>query len=348
MRVRINLLLLAGFLAAAMVPPAWGQTPAARLITAARLQLDELNSDSAAALLRQALDQQVAATPAERVAVLSLLGVTELIEGREPRARDYFRQVLQIDPEAAVDTLQDLHSDLLRVFAGEKERVLRLSVAVPMDTVVPIQAGALRVGARTSRTAVVELRVASSAGVTLRHDTLASGRDAWEWSLRSADGTVVPPGTYTLIVSARDPAGSEARPVTWSLSVERLAADTVALPPPLPATAFAPESVTRRQRQTGALVRGLAFGAVAVFLAVEGPGKSGGDAKGYVVGGALSGAGLLGFLSGKIETRPIPDNIQRNQQLRQQDAERRAAIVAANARARQEARLRVRSASSER
>ncbi len=101
-------------------PPATAQVSAAQAIEAARSQIDAINVDSAAALLRLALDPASGASERQRVRAFVLLGVTHLILRQEREARDAFRQALQLDPQLRVDSLADLSSDLLAVFDAER------------------------------------------------------------------------------------------------------------------------------------------------------------------------------------------------------------------------------------
>ena len=96
------------------------QTLPGPLIAAARAQLDSLNRDSAVALLRRALATGSGATHCERVRGLVLLGVTELMTGSDLGAQLSFREALRLDPELRVDSLAQLHSQLIPVFAAER------------------------------------------------------------------------------------------------------------------------------------------------------------------------------------------------------------------------------------
>ena len=118
------------------VEPARAQTSARRLIEDAREQIDELNIDSAGALLRAALDPASDAGRGDRMRGLVLLGITELILGREQGARQAFRQALVLDPTLRVDSLADLSSDLPSIFNGERAAV---------SDAAPTQLGVLQV-----------------------------------------------------------------------------------------------------------------------------------------------------------------------------------------------------------
>jgi len=195
--------------------------------------------------------------------------------------------------------------------------------------------------------AVVTAGPAEAPAVVLWRDTLPAGRvGALSWNLRDAKGALVTPGRYTVRVRAVDSAGSVSPTAVRVLIVSRLSADTQPLPPPLASSAFAPERVQTGQRSVSSLLIGVGLGAAAALLpSVLGRTELNqglaGDATAYVVAGSVTVAGLVGFLAGR-RTVYVPENAQRNAQLRQSDAAARAAIVQANAAARQRALVRVR------
>src|SRR5262245_1064220 len=103
------------------------QVTPAQLVEAARRQLDELNPDSAASLLRYAVDPRTGAGVRERLRGYTLLGIAELVAGRRAEARQAFREALALDRDLRVDSLADLHSDLLSTFGAEKAALARES-----------------------------------------------------------------------------------------------------------------------------------------------------------------------------------------------------------------------------
>jgi hypothetical protein len=60
----------------------------------------------------------------------------------------------------------------------------------------------------------------------------------------------------------------------------------------------------------------------------------------YVVAGSVAVAAVVGFLAGH-RTRPVPENILRNEELRQQYTRDLDAVVAENVRRRENARVRI-------
>lgn len=61
-----------------------------------------------------------------------------------------------------------------------------------------------------------------------------------------------------------------------------------------------------------------------------------------IVGAIVAIGGTTGFLKGRTAQRPIPENIRRNSELRDEDARARRAIAQVNARALENRWLRVR------
>lgn len=96
------------------------ETVASRLIAQARRHIEDISPDTAAALLRQALDPRVGATIDEKLRAFVLYGVTELTAGRTDGARRAFREALTAEPTLRVDTLAELHEALVIAFEAER------------------------------------------------------------------------------------------------------------------------------------------------------------------------------------------------------------------------------------
>jgi hypothetical protein len=319
------------------------QAEAARLIAAARAAYDDLDTDSAAAVLRRVLDQRVRASPRQQADAYVLLGAVELTIGREAEARAAFRSALALDPGRSVDTLAGLQSELLRVFTGERDRLLRVGITVPTDTLVASD-GHLPITARPSRSALVVFILSDSAGLVRADTHVVSDSAVFVWDLRGRTGVVAAPAEYDLQVVARDAAGA-ARPWRWSLNVAREQVDTQPHPAPPDPSVFLPESTAARTRQPSALVHGLLLGvaALAAPLVLERASGGSGDPGAYAVAGALVAAGIMGYVSGPRTTRPLPANVEYNGRLRADHQRERDAVAQANERARARARVRIRS-----
>ena len=343
------------------------QGDVATLIAAARSHLDQFNPDSASALLERALAPNSGASREQRVRAYVLYGIAQLTVKNVSSARLAFRQALQLNPSERVDSLEFLEPEnLLREFNSERIALapvreaqvapvvalspLTVQLALPLDTTLLTTDGRLPIIPTPSRRARAVVAVASAAAptVVLWADTLPAGvAGALGWNLRGRDGAVVSPGRYTVSATAVDSAGGVSAKVTRYVLVARAAPDTQRLPPPLAPSAFLPEaSVTRHRTATGLLL-GAGLGAAAAILpSVLGRPELnkglGSDGTAYLVAGSVTVAGVIAFVTGAGERHPLPENVQRNAALRQQDAANRAAIVAANARAREAAPLRVR------
>jgi len=356
---------LALLLAAALAPRALAQGDAAALIGRARQYLDEFNADSAAALLERALAPSSQLTSAQRVRASVLYGVAQLTRGNASAARLAFRSALQLSPTERVDSLAFLEPDnLLREFNTERAAVAPVAAApgaptatarlavqadFPADTTLEVSEGRLPITPRPSRRAdaVVAVGPADVPTVVLWSDTLeAGGSGALGWNLRGPEGALVAPGRYALRVTAVDSAGEVSATIERVLVVSRIVADTQPLPAPLLPSAFAPETLLIRRGSPGAVLAGAGLGAFAALLPTAlgrtelNKGLSG-DGTAYAVAASVTVAGLVGFLGGH-RTRYLPENAQRNAELRQSDAASRAAIAAANAQARENAPVRVR------
>jgi len=102
-----------------------GQWRAAQLVDSARAQVAVSHLDSAAALLRAALDTAAHATPAERQNALVWEGIVQFFRGDSGLARGAFRQALAHDSTLDVKGLDRLSPDLAQLFRQEKQAAAR-------------------------------------------------------------------------------------------------------------------------------------------------------------------------------------------------------------------------------
>ncbi len=84
--------------ASGTVQPLAGQNPANDRLAAARAQLHAMRFDSAAILLRGALDGSDRAMPEDQAEALVLLGVIAFYKGDDSGAAGAFRHALALDP----------------------------------------------------------------------------------------------------------------------------------------------------------------------------------------------------------------------------------------------------------
>ena len=329
----------------------YAQEPAADMIAGARQQIDDLNADSALALLDQALRQNP--SEATRVRAYTLLAIAHLSRSDRTSARAAFEQALGIDAALRVDSLVELHSDIRLVFAEARAALgitgaptLSVSMSTPMDTTVPVTSGRLLVEVRPTLRARVVLVVAlADALAPTWTDTSAIGGVATRsWDLRSMNGAVVAPGRYSLRATASATLGQMmSQTVERILLVSRMPVDTQPLPTAPPVL---PESIQVRGGTPASIGLGLAFGAAAALLpSVLGNSalKAGADVNvaAYAVAGGVSLTGIVGLLAGH-RWQPLPANAARNLEQRRSHQSRRAEVVAANRRALEEAPIRIR------
>lgn len=294
------------------------------LVEAARTQLENIQPDTAAALLQRVVDPRTNAGAGEQLRAWTLLGVAELMRGRTQAARFAFRRSLDRDPQLRVDSLAYLHSDLRRVFAAERD-------AVRLDTDPPALIG-LRTAADTSVMPaegrfIIEVQPRRRAKVLASVAPARGGDAIWsdsitvnlvgqfEWDLMTGS-TPLAPGRYILRMSATDPVSGRAlQPITRTFTVAHTAVDTLDSPPP-PTDQLLPDTIVKRSTST--LVAGLALGAGAIALtSVMGNNdlNSGGSGNGrYLVAGTVSVAAITAFFAGR-HSRPAPANVSYNQQL---------------------------------
>jgi alpha-tubulin suppressor-like RCC1 family protein len=159
---------LALALAASGTSFAEAQQPAGALIAEARRRIDDLYADSAAALLRVALQPPAGATRRDSVRAFVLLGVAELMAARQDAARQAFRNALALEPGLRVDTLADLHSHLLLVFGSALSSV----TAVSFRLVFTIQPSSVAAGAAVSPAVQVTVQDARGYTVTAATDRI--------------------------------------------------------------------------------------------------------------------------------------------------------------------------------
>ena len=328
---------------------------APQLIEAARARLEDIQPDSASALLVRALGAGSNASSADQLRGWTLLGIAELMRGHPTVARQAFRRALERDASLRIDSLAYLHSDLRQVFALEKDtyRVenrddapLTMNMRMAIDTTVQPGRGRYTFEVRPIRRARVIASVVPAGNEQadpLWSDTASANPvGLFTWNLRSG-GAIITPGRYALHVIAIEP-GRPAVMMTRNFTVSRVAIDTL-VPPELPTDSLLPEATLGRRPSS--LVAGLAMGAGAVMmtsiLANKDLNSGHGSSGRYVVAGAVSLAGVMGFLHGRQE-RPLPQNITYNQNLRDRydrlasdmSEENRRRLVAAPLRVRME------------
>lgn len=338
--------------------PLRAQTPAGRLVEAARAQLGELNPDSAVVLLESALAPGRGATVAEQTRGFVLYGIAQLLRDNIAAAQLAFRQALQRDATLQVDSLDFFTGALQREFAAARlaaapsrdagANLFAVEVSVPADTTVPAAGGAVRIETQPSSPSRVVTSIASVVAPTVivwsdTQDVAGVGSAAW--NLRGRDDAIVAAGRYALRVRAVDPTGQVSPDRERILVITRVEVETTLTPAPLLPSSFAAETLYLRRGSPSGLASGLAIAAAAAFVptVLGNAGLKGGanSTAAYAVSGAVSIASIAGFLRGS-RARAVPENIMANAQLRQRDEAERQRVAAMNARLREGAAVRVR------
>ncbi|HEV2750433.1 MAG TPA: energy transducer TonB [Gemmatimonadales bacterium] len=101
------------------------QSRAARLVDSARSQLSANHADSAAALLRIALDSATGATTGERVNALVWEGIVQFAKGDETGTRIAFREACTLDGGLDIKGLEQMSPQLSQIFQHEKAGAIR-------------------------------------------------------------------------------------------------------------------------------------------------------------------------------------------------------------------------------
>jgi len=305
-----------------------------------------LEFEAATALLQRTLDlvPRDAANLPVRSRVLDYLAAAAFFRGNRDSAIAAFRGVLERDPRHHLDDL---------VFppeiSGLFEEVLRNTQVVVVETAADtgIRVDSDRWVARLLASSFHHVDVALFLGDSVPYRSLYSG-PVWDtltltWDGRDSLGTVARAGRYTLsVVSVAG--GRPVRVVRVPLEVAVIRRDTLPLPPPLPDSLLLPER-TGRGVGVRSLFGGLGLGLAATALpAILANGENPTPAR-FVVGGAVSVAGIVGFLTHRAG-RLIPANAAANQARRDTWRARAQAVGRENAERRRDVRLTVRAGTS--
>jgi len=313
-----------------------------------------LNLDSALALYREVVwdtagrvPSRLRAQAATRVATAFLA----MASGRKQAAladsaRLYFGMAYRDVPLYEPD-LDELGPEAQAAMDSARMRVLGIVVNAPADTMLPATGGRLPIEVQPTHMAMVSFRVTREDGQTIRSDSQQTEVEArFEWDYHLPDGSLLPGGRYSTVVTARDAQGLASPTVVRPFTVAREPVDTLPHPAQPSAAAFLPETVQVRGASAGVLLGGVALGAGTLALErVLGNSAlrtgSGSGAGSYAVAGGVSLVAVVGFLAGH-RTRAAPENTAHNAGLRGQFQRDRAAAVTENVRRRENARVRFR------
>jgi hypothetical protein len=295
--------------------------------------------DNAAPLLRQALETtgSDALSDSARAVVAAYLAATELFRNRHDAAAAAVRQALAADPAYRPDTLA-FPPKIAEAFESVRRSTRFVRVRAPSDTT--IQPGGRGYPVRLVVSAPHEITAAllperGTPQVFYQGTVADTAVLTWPaFDRRSAP----PEGRFQLEIRSRLPGGGT-RVVRLPLEARAIRPDTVPTPPPPPDSAFRPEYAPRRSA-VPAVSLGLMAGAVTMLLPTVVAKDGIGSRTRYVLGGALSVAGIVAFFN-QSRGDPLPENTAANRALVDQWRREAEAARAENERRRGRTALRV-------
>jgi tetratricopeptide (TPR) repeat protein len=312
---------------------------AEELVTQGIAAYNALEYDAAAALLRRGLGTAGPdALPYDtRAPILVYLGATEVFRGQRDSASSAFRQALRTDPRHRPDPLV-FPPAVANAFDAVRRTTAYVRVSVPPDTSIVLgsELYAARLDASALHNITVDLMRWDSVLVRRLYSGPIADSLTVRWEGLNEAGRAAYEGQLILQVASQNPAGGGRR-VQIPLTTVGRPRDSLLLPLPPADSLFLPEREPKgpARRALGAgILTGLAAIVLPALLADEG----GSASTRYLVAGAATTAGILGFVAAR-PGRPIPDNMLANQLIR--DAWRREydAAIAENERRRSESVL---------
>jgi hypothetical protein len=297
-----------------------------------------LEYDVAAALLRRALSATGRGTLSisARAETYAYLAATEFYRNRPDSAGTAFRRALAADPRYRPDRLV-FPPEVTAVFDAERRNTLYVRVDAPADTTITPDAESYVLRLHASSPHEISVDLAFEDGRSARRLYSGPVRDSLEvgWEGLAAEGEDPLEGRLAVLVTSRS--GPSRRTVRLPLLVRVLREDT--LDHPLPPFDTLQLRRTSARRALGALGAGVLSGVTAVTLPTLVASDRRGTAGRYVVGGTLTLAGVIAFIS----RRPRASSPGQERHVAEVEAWERevAAVVAENERRRGSARVRV-------
>ena len=301
-----------------------------------------LEYDAAAALLRRGLAATGtgAVADSDRAGVLVYLGATEIFRNRRDSATTAFRQALQANPRHRPDPLV-FPPEVANAYDAVRRTTTYIAVRVAPDTAIIV--GDQLYTARLLASALhdIAVDVLQEDGRPVRRLYAGPIGDSLDVRWDGLDSTSHTPveGRLVLQVVSRGATGARGRTVRLPLATRTEREDTLPLPSALPDSTLLPER-TPRGPALRSLGAGLAIGTMAIVLpsliAEDGEGAGGR----FVVAGAVSIAGVVGYLRAR-PGQPIPDNVAANQAVRNAWQRDLARAQAENARRKSDIHLRI-------
>jgi hypothetical protein len=290
-----------------------------------------LNLNVAAGFLRRALAGEESDTLAdsERIRALTYLGATEVFRENRDSAQSAFRRIVKLDPRHAIDEIE-FPPEVTSLFQLVRRDTKVVVAALPPTA--RIEAGSDIYTAQLFASSFHRIAVAVDRpdGTTVRSIYQGVIGDSLEvvWNGLDSDGRPLGAGRYAFRVQSTTPDGAVARVLRVPLDVSVDLPDTLVHPPPPADSLFRPETVDD-PAGTRSLIAGLIVGAgVAVLPTLIAPDADASPAR-FAVGGAISVAGIVGFLRGR-PGRTIAENVRANELLRSEWEARRDEVVRQN------------------
>jgi len=293
---------------------------------------DDLDLGTAAGLIRRALAAQGSDTLSTeyQLRALSYLGATEFFRDNRDSAMSAFRQIVVLDPRFQIDDLV-FPPDLTSVFALVRRDTKIVQAAAP--PVRSIRAGTGRYTAQLFASSYHEIlaTLAFADGRPLR--VLYSGLigDSLEiyWDGLDSQQIAVAAGRYFLTIESTGREGTVVRQLRVPLDVSTSFIDTMPWPAPPADSLFLPEG-TSGGPALESLLAGVVGGIAVALLPSAVASDADLSAGRFVVGGAMSVAGVIGFFKQR-GGQPIPANITANDAVRREWQNQRNDVARENA-----------------
>lgn len=299
----------------AALPPRAAAQEQNRSLTGALQAYQNLEYESAAALFRRALAVEAPSPDtlptALRPKALTYLAASDFYRGRKDSAAVVFRRLIQQDPRYRPDPLI-FPPEVTQAFESARRGTKVVAVFPPADTSLRLGRDQYPVRLYASSFHEVVVGLERPDGRFLRGIYAGPIGDSLVVNWDGLDSANVPPGDGPLVLTVTSrptPGGEVVRVVRIMLDVHATHADTLPWPP-MPDTLLLPEKAP-----AGPALRSLSgglLGAVAV-LTLPSIVASGSHPTGarYAVVGALSLAGIIGFVSNRPGV-PLPENVIKN------------------------------------
>lgn len=333
--------LLLGALALAVPPAARAQT-AAQLLEQGITRYQNFEFESAALSIRRALSL---AGPAglprqERARALSYLAAAELFNSRPESARAAFEQLVLLAPRYRPSSLV-FPPSVLAQYDQVRLSIKAVDIVAPDTLDVRLGAGVFAPWVYASSVHEISVSVVRSDGRRVRPLYRGALSDSLplRWDARDSTGAVVSSGSYQLRVESLGADNQVVRTAELPLDVQIVRRDTLPHPP-------RPDSLLKPERNPfgpalKVLATGLALGGLTAGLPIMFDAGSQAAGTRFIVGGALSLAGIAAFVS-HHPGRRIPENISANAAVRAEWERARRAVVEENQRRIEDVRLRIR------